>query len=154
MITQILSLATLTAGASLLLGPPSIEVTTTDQPAGVLATIEAHVHTDADEVRVYGTAYTWSGNQRGERVLRLERVDDSHYRVPDGGTPRGPRVLVLGVEQGVGGEHGAAEALLRIDRAGRVTVSIAKTDPIIGNAMPRRVTDREIENALASIRAE
>lgn len=144
----------ITAGASVAAGPPSIEVTTTGQPAGVLATIEAHFHTEADEIRVYGTAYTWNDNQRGERVLRLERVDDSHYRVPDGGTACGPRVLVLGVEQGVAGEHGAAEALVRIDRSGTVRVDIAKTRPILGNPMPRRVNDREIENALLSMRAD
>lgn len=59
---------------------------------------------------------------------------------------------MLGVEQGDHGEHGAAEALVRVARGGRVTaVDVAMTQPILGAPQPRRVNDREIEDALSKL---
>jgi len=40
---------------------------------------------------------------------------------------------------------------VRIDRSGNVTVDIAKTRPILDNPMPRRVNDREFEEALKGL---
>jgi hypothetical protein len=44
--------------------------------------------------------------------------------------------------------------LIRVARDGRVTgVDVAMTRPIVGNAQPRRVNDREIEGALQQLGA-
>jgi hypothetical protein len=147
---------TLLAAASslLLLGPPRIAVQTTNLGAGEVARVEAHFHTEEREARVYGTAYSWSRGQRLERDVPLERIDAEHYRVRRSWDAGIPVVLVLGVEQGEGGKHGVAEALVRVARDGRVAgVDLAMTRPIIGNPMPRRVNDREIEGALDQLGA-
>jgi hypothetical protein len=145
----------LAATASLVvLGPPRIAVTTTNLPANALAMIEAHYHTEAKDARVYATLYTWSGNQRAEQSVALAKVDEHRYRLDRIWNVTTPVVLVVGVEQGEGGEHGAAEALIRVARDGRVTgVDVAMTRPIVGNAQPRRVNDREIEGALQQLGA-
>lgn len=143
-----------TTAAATILGPPRISVRTSDLPAGAIALVEAHYHTDEDEARVYGTAYAWQDGRRTEQELRLTRRDAHHYTVSRSWPAGQPRVLVLGVEQGKRGEHGVAEALVRVDASGRVTnVDVALTKPISGHELPRRVNDREIENALLTIRA-
>lgn len=146
MLTKILAL-TATAG-TLILGPPRIEVSTDNVPAGALAVIDAHYHTPESDARVYGTAYTWTQGRRVEREIALRKLEGTHYRV-DNTWGAVPVALVLGVEQGNHGEHGVAEALVRVDRGGKVVaIDIARTNPIIGSPMPRRVTNREIEGAL------
>jgi hypothetical protein len=138
----------------LLIGPPRITVQTANLAAGEIARVEAHFHTDEREARIYGTAYSWSRGERVERDVPLERVDAEHYRVRRSWDAATPVVLVLGVEQGERGEHGVAEALVRVARGGRVVgVDLAMTRPIIGNPMPRRVNDREIEGALDQLGA-
>jgi hypothetical protein len=138
-------------GGILLLGPPRIDVRTSNLPAGAIAVAEVHYHTDHDEARVYGTAYGYVQGQRTERVVTLRKMDDHHYRV-DNSWGNTAVALVLGVEQGEHGRHGAAEALLRVDRTGKVlAIDVARTNPIIGSAMPRRVNDREIEGALEQL---
>lgn len=145
------SLALATLAAAVALGPPRIGVRTTNLPAGAVAVAEVHYHTDHDEARVYGTAYTLEAGRRVEREIALRKLDDHHYRV-DHTWGAQAVALVLGVEQGENGEHGAAEALVRVDRSGRaVRVDVAMTDPIVGRPMPRRVNDREIEGALQSL---
>jgi hypothetical protein len=137
------------------LGPPRIAVQTTNLAPGELARVDAHFHTDEDEARVYGTAYRWVNGARSEAVVPLERIDAQHYRVRRTWDANTPVVLVLGVEQGDGGKHGVAEALVRVDREGRVRgVDVAMTRPIVGNPMPRRVNDREIEGALNQLTAD
>lgn len=137
--------------AAVTLGPPRIGVSTSNLPAGAVAIAEVHYHTDHDEARVYGTAYGYAQGQRTERVVTLRKLDDHHYRV-DNTWGSEPVALVLGVEQGEHGKHGAAEALVRVDRSGKaIAVDIAKTNPIVGSPMPRRVNDREIEGALQAL---
>jgi hypothetical protein len=147
-------LALAATASLLLLGPPRIAVQTSNLAAGEFARIEAHFHTDEEEARVYGTVYSWRNGQRAETDLPLERIDAQHYRVRRSWDAAIPVVLVLGVEQGEDGKHGVAEALVRVTRGGRIAaVDVAMTIPIIGNAQPRRVNEREIEDALHQLGA-
>lgn len=132
----------------LVLGPPRIGVSTTRLPANTAAIIEAHYHTDPQEARVYGNAYSWRGGRRIEQPVTLEKAAGDYWHLKQSWDTGQPTVIVVGVEQGDHGEHGVAEALLRVASGGRVVAfDIAMTDPIIGRAMPRRVTDSEIEAA-------
>lgn len=145
------SLAVSALAGAVLLGPPRIAVSTDNLPAGAVAMVEAVYHTDHGDARVYGTAYTHESGKRVEREITLRKLDATHYRVDHtwGATPV---ALVVGIEQGHDGKHGVAEALVRVDRHGKVlAVDIARTDPIVGSPMPRRVNDREIEGALQSL---
>lgn len=133
----------------LVLGPAQIEVTTANLPAGAAAIIKAHYHTEASKASVYGTVYTWSGNRRHEREITLHKIDSDRWRLDSDWSAGTPIVVVVGVEQEVNGNRDAAEALIQVGRNGRVkSVAVARTKPILGRPMPRRVSDREIEDAL------
>lgn len=145
------SLAISVLAAAVTLGPPRITVRTTDLPDGAVALVEAEHHTDHGEARIYGTAYTIEAGQRVEREVALRKLDATRYQVNRTWGAM-PVALVLGVEQGDHGEHGVAEALVRVDRSGKaIAVDLALTKPIVGRPMPRRVNDREIEGALQSL---
>jgi hypothetical protein len=145
------TIAVTALAAAVTLGPPRIAVSTSNLPAGAVALIDAHYHTPEADARVYGTAYTWSQGRRVEREVPLRRLEGTHYRL-DNTWGAMPVALVLGVEQGERGKHGVAEALVRVDRTGKVVaIDIARTNPIIGPPMPRRVNDREIEGALQAL---
>ena len=144
------SLAAVAIATAVLLGPPRIAVTTDDLPKGAVAMVEAQYHTDHGDARVYGTAYSHEAGKRIEREVTLRKLDANHYQVNNTWGAM-PVALVLGVAQDHG-DFGAAEALVRVDRTGRVLgIDIAKTNPIIGSSMPRRVNDREIEGALQAL---
>jgi hypothetical protein len=139
----------LAATASMLLvGPPRIAVQTNGLTGDAIAMVDVHFHTDEDEARIYGTAYTLAGGRRVDRTIPLDRIDASHYRVRRTWTSTDPMVLVLGVEQGEGGKHGAAEALVRLARGGRVVGVDIPTERRDGHTLPRRITEREIDGAL------
>jgi hypothetical protein len=151
MLPKILLVAT---ASTLLLGPPRIAVHTGSLSGNALAVVEAHYHTDKDDARVYATLYGWNSGQRTERSVPLAKLDEHRYRLDRTWTTTTPMVLVVGVEQGENGKHGAAEALIRVARDGRVAgVDVAMTRPIIGSPQPRRVNDREIEGALEQLGA-
>ncbi|MCA0374496.1 MAG: hypothetical protein LCH84_02430 [Gemmatimonadetes bacterium] len=140
--------------AAALFGPPHLTVTAVaPQPAtpGAPAFTVAIEHHHED-VAVTARA---EGVQRGvpvTRALTLVRRDSTHYTVArqwDAGTPW---VLVLAVEQGEGGRHGVAEAVVSIDARGAVQ-GITYTTPgfVDGTKEPRRVTRREVQAALAKL---
>jgi hypothetical protein len=141
------------AASMLLVGPPRIAVQTTNLTGDTIAMVEAHFHTDEDEARVYGTAVTLVSGRRVDRTIPLDRIDASHYRVRRTWTSTEPMVLVLGVEQGEGGKHGAAEALVRLARGGRVVGVDIPTERRDGHTLPRRITEREIDGALTQLGA-
>lgn len=145
----------LVAAASLVLvGPPRIAVQTDNLSGNTLAMIDAHYHTDAKDARVYATLYSWSSNQRAERPVPLSKLGEHQFRLDRTWTTTAPVVLVVGVEQGDHGEHGVAEAMIRVNREGRVAgVDVAMTRPIVGSPQPRRVNDQEIESALRALGA-
>lgn len=145
------SLVVTTLAGAVLLGPPRIAVRTTELPAGAVAIITAEYHTDHGDARVYGTIYTLEAGRRVERQISLRKLDATHYRI-DHTWGAMPVALVVGVEQGHDGAHGVAEALVRVDRTGKaLAADVARTDPIVGSPMPRRVNDREIEGALQAL---
>ena len=149
MLTKSLALAAI--GGLVLLGPPRIAVSTENLPDGAVAVVEAQYHTDHGKARVYGTAYSYAQGKRVERDVALRQLDDHHYRV-DASWGAMPVALAVGVEQ-VGDDHfGPAEALIQVDRNGKaIAVAVARTNPIFGSGMPRRVNDREIEGALQAL---
>jgi hypothetical protein len=145
------SLAVFAVMPLLLFGPPRIAVTTTDLPAGVVAIVEARYHVPEADARVYATAYRNVGNRREEREVRLTRIDAEHYRL-ERTWGSWPAAVVVGVEQGEHGKHGVAEALVLVDATGKaVRADIAKSKPIFGNPMPRRVNDNEIEEGFKQV---
>ena len=142
-----------TAAAMLLIGPPRIAVQTTDLTGNALAMVTADYHTDEDEARIYGTLYSINQGQRVDRSITLEKVGDHRYRVNRTWTGTEPMVLVVGVEQGEGGKHGAAEALIRVARGGRVAGVDTPTEREGNHTLQRRITQREINAALDQLGA-
>lgn len=150
MITRTLLAA---AATSLLLGPPRIAVQATDLPADALAMITADYHTDEAEARVYGTLYRVEQGRRVDRPVALEKLSAHRYRLPRAGLGTEAVVVVVGVEQGENGKHGAAEALLRVARGGRVVGVDIPTERDGRHHLPRRITAREITAALEQVAA-
>lgn len=143
MTLKILALAA-TAGV-LTMGPPRIGVRTDHLPAGVVAIVDAHYHVPEAEARVYATAYRNVGNRREERDVPLTRLTPERFQFARS-WGNWPAAVVVGVEQGEHGKHGVSEALILIDASGKaVRADVAMTKPILGNPMPRRVSDSEIE---------
>lgn len=144
----------LAATASLaVFGPPRIAVQTTNLTGNAVALITADYHTEEAEARVYGTLYSITAGQRADRVVALEKLDAHRYRVPRSWTTTEPVVLVVGVEQGEKGEHGAAEALIRVARGGRVAGVDIPTERRSGHNIARRITQGEIDGALTQLGA-
>lgn len=144
----------LAATASLtMFGPPRIAVQTTNVTGNAIAVITADYHTEEADARVYATLHTLSSGQRTGRAIALEKVDAHRYRVPRSWTTTEPLVLVVGVEQGEKGEHGAAEAMIRVARGGQVAGVDVPTDRRNGHNIPRRIAEREIDAALTALGA-
>lgn len=144
----------LAATASLaLFGPPRITVQTANLAGNAVATIHADYHTEESDARIYGTLYGMTAGRRTDRALTLERIDAHHYRLSRSWTTTEPLVVVVGVEQGEKGEHGAAEALIRVARGGQVAGVDIPTERRNGHTIPRRITEREITAALTALGA-
>lgn len=144
----------LTAAISmLLLGPPRIAVQTTNLPGDALAMVTADYHTDEDDARIYGTLYSINQGQRVDRAISLEKVAEHRYRLTRSWTGTEPVVVVVGVEQGANGKHGAAEALIRVARGGRVAGVEIPTQREGNHNLQRRITQREINAALDQLGA-
>lgn len=150
MLTRTLLAATIT---TLFLGPPRIAVQTTDVPGGGLAMITADYHTDEAEARIYGTLHRIDQGRRVERAVTLEKVTAHRYRLTRSWTGTEPVVVVVGVEQGESGKHGAAEALIRVARDGRVVGVEIPTERDGRHVLPRRITTREVDSALEQLGA-
>ncbi len=141
-----------------LIGPPHIKVEqVTDArqaptPGAVLAVTGDH-HQDSNKPAVTGRAEGMQGGKRIARAITLTPTKSKNQfgvaRQWDAGSPW---VLVFTVEQGDHGEFGAAEALVKVDAAGKiVSIDYPKQTNARGDKYGRRATPREIDLALTSL---
>lgn len=142
-----------TTTTMLLLGPPRIAVQTTNLTGDAVAVITADYHTDEDDARIYATLYTNDGGERRERTITMNKLDAHRFRITRSLVGTDPGVLVVGVEQGEQGKHGAAEALIRLRRGGVIGGVDIPTERSGNHNLPRRITEREITAALGQVGA-
>jgi hypothetical protein len=140
----------------LFLGPPSIKVAAVSNPAlapvkGAVLMLTAHHH--QSPFTVSGRAEGIVDGKRVSRPLALTRGDDeTTYGVTRQWSVGQPWVLVFTVNAAAHAEDGVAEALVSIDSQGRmVHVDYPLGKLASGTPWPRRVTQREIDSALAGM---
>jgi hypothetical protein len=155
LVLPLLALATLAASSAF--GPPRVTVRevsgTPPTPGAVLEVLTEH-HTDEENPQVTARAIAQRGSERLTRPITMTRASTrGRYGVAkqwDAGTAW---VLVFTVKQGDHGEHGTAEALVKVDASGRfVSMESAMERNERGDRYPRALRDAEIEQALASLR--
>ena len=140
-------------------GPPHIAVRqVTDPasaPAGVVMFVDGDHHSETDLLTITGRAEGTRNGQRVSRTLTLVKTSGGHYTLTkqwDAGTAW---VLVLAAEQGPGGKHGVAEALVKVDATGKV---ISVDYPAAGwdgkDFIPRRTSAATIDAALTMMVAK
>lgn len=155
--THLTALATaLTFAAPALLGPPHIHVREVNQgvtaPAGAVFLIEATHHDQVASLQVVGRA---EGIQAGKRVtvpLTLTAMGKGHFAIARQWSAGTSWVLVLTAEQGPDAAHGVAEALVKVDAAGKV-VSIDYPAPgwVERTNVPKRTSARDIDAMVAAM---
>jgi hypothetical protein len=137
-------------------GPPRVEVHHHDLPSGVLARIETHVHVELDEADVRARVVSMRDGALRTTPVTLQVIEAGHrYELRRAGPAGDAHLVVVTVEQGPKGEHGAAEAVIAIDARGTirdVTYPMGRWYDI-RNA-PRRATERELARALEGVRGE
>ena len=151
-------LAVLAACSTLLFGPPSIKVEPVADPAtaavkGAMFMVTGRHHGATEGFTVTGRAEGMMSGKRITRPLMLTAAAGRPgvYGVTkqwDGGQPW---VLVFAIDEPDHGEHGWAEAAVRIAADGRVMgidYPIGKWD---ATPWPRRVAAAEIDAALAEM---
>lgn len=144
------------AAASPFFGPPTITVTevsgTPPTPGAVLQVVATH-HTDEEKPQVSARA---EGMRAGKRVTQPIVLTASSRKGTFGVTKQWeagqPWVLVFTIVQGDHGDHGTAEALVKVDARGRVVSAESLKDPLKdGYRAPRKATEAEIVAALTSL---
>lgn len=145
----------LTAGARFF-GPPSITVSevsgTPPTPGAVLAVVATH-HTDEEKPQVSARAEAMQGGKRVSQPVALTASSKRGlYGVTKQWETGTPWVLVFTIVQGDHGDHGTAEALVRVDARGKfvgMESLIDKTNTQY--RLPRKATEKEIAEALKSM---
>lgn len=105
-------------------GPPRIsvkEVTPADKaPAGAVLLVEGHHHQDAAALAITGRAESMQNGRRITMPLVLVDAGNGRFSVARQWSAGTPWVLVLAAGDGNPDAHGVAEALVKIDAAGKV----------------------------------
>ena len=151
-------LAVLASAAALLLGPPSIRVEAVSNPAtspvkDAVFIVTARHHGEVTGFTVTGRAEGLVDGKRVTRPLVLAPVPTQAgvFGVTRQWDADRPWVLVFSIDEPDHGEHGWAEAAVRLAAGGRVL----GIDYPIGNwnatPWPRRIAAAEIDAALASM---
>lgn len=146
--------------ATALLGPPHITVRavpagTSGLPADAVLLVQGEHHSDRELLTVTGRAEGVQGGKRVSRAVALVSRGKLEYVVTRQWARGTPWVLVFTAEQGPDGRHGVAEAMVKVDAAGAVTaIEHPKAAWNAERNEPRRLTEREIRAALASLGAK
>jgi hypothetical protein len=142
----------------IVLGPPRIHVTEAtsrdNAPAGTVLLVEAHHHSDSEPLTVTGRAESVQNGRRVSLPLTLSTVSGGRYGVTRQWTSGSAWLLILTAGQGDKGAHGIAEALVKINAAGKIVGIEHPAAGWIGTSdTPKRISSAEIDAALASISA-
>lgn len=156
---SVLAIASLATVA--LFGPPRINVTQptgTPPVAGAVLLIEGHHHTDEKTPDVSGRMLAMRNGQRVERPVTLTAYGETgHYGVTKQWENGTPWVLLFRIRQGADGAHGTAEALVKVDAAGKIVGIESLMDRNWrGDVFPRAVKEEDITKAFGElgVRAE
>ncbi|MGH7524713.1 MAG: hypothetical protein ACREK8_10435 [Gemmatimonadales bacterium] len=151
-------IAVLASAAALLLGPPSIRVETVTNPAtspikDAIFIVTARHHGEVEGFSVTGRAEGLVDGKRVTRPLMLVPVPKQPgvFGVTRQWDADRPWVLVFSIDEPDHGEHGWAEAAVRVAAGGKVLgidYPIGKWD---ATPWPRRITGAEIDAALAAM---
>ena len=138
------------------LGPPRITVRpVTDAaaaPAGAVLLIEASHHSDIADLNVTARAEGLVSGKRVSLPLRVTRQSVGHFSLTRQWQTGTPWVLILSAEQGANGEHGVAEAIIKVDASGAFAAIEYPAAGWIGRTdTPKRTAPAEIEARLASL---
>lgn len=151
------------AAASLVIvnafGPPHISVKqvvdASSAPTGAVFLVEGSHHSETDLLSVTGRAEGMVNGKRVTKQLAFVKSSGGHYSLTKQWDAGSPWLLILAAEQGPGGSHGVAEAIVRIDVAGKV-VSIDY--PSAGwegkSNTPKRMSSAAIDAALTMMVAK
>jgi len=140
-----------------LLGPPQITVRAATagapgMPAGVVLLIEGRHHSDHGGLAITGRAETVRAGKRVTTPLTLTKTGADMYAVSRQWEAGTPWVLVFSAEQAEQGNHGLAEALVKIDGRGAIVGIEHPRGNIVANARVQRIGEREVAAALATLR--
>jgi hypothetical protein len=147
--------AALTAAA--FWGPPRVTVTqvsgTPPTPGAVLA-VHAEHHTDEEKPQLTARAMAQRGSERITRPITLtEAGAKGRYGVAKQWEDGTPWVIVFTMKQGENGNHGTAEALVKVDAAGKIVgIENAMETNVRGDRYPTAFKEAQVEAALASLR--
>lgn len=133
-----------------MLGPPRITVTHQGVRGDTVAFVHGQHHTDLTDVPVTGRLETVASGQRISYAIKLDKLPSAgRYVIRRVWDTARPVVLVLTLEQGDHGEHGVAEAVVRVAAGGTVVgVEYPRGSGVFGAQTPRRATPAEITAAL------
>ena len=144
------------SAAATAFSPPRITVRpVTDPstaPAGAVLLVESRHHAQIADLAVKGRA---EGFQNGKRVsipLQLVHTGVGHFSLAKQWQDGTPWILVLSAEEGTNGENGVAEALVKVDAAGRFASIEYPAAGWIGiTNTPKRISAVDIDAALAGM---
>lgn len=147
----------LVAAASLVIvgafGPPHISVKQVTDPAsapmGAMFLIEGEHHSETELLTITARAEGLVAGKRVTKQLALVKTSGGHYSLTKQWDAGSPWVLVLAAEQGAGGQHGVAEAIIKIDATGKVTNIDYPAPGWEGKSnIPKRTSSATIDAAL------
>lgn len=139
--------------AATFFGPPRITVravTGTPPTAGAVLEIVTEHHTDEESADVSGRALTVRNGARVSQPITITAAGPAgRYGVAKQWENGSAWVLVFTIKQGENGNHGTAEAMVRVDASGRIgAITLAGGTNARGDRFPRSFTEREVEEAL------
>jgi hypothetical protein len=149
----------LLSAATLLFGPPSIDVqaiggTVTAPTPGAAFVIRSEHHHDEYPLTPKARAEGMVDGRRVSQEIQLRAVPgkEATWTVTQQWKSGQPWVLVFSVEQGENGKYGIASALVRVAADGRV-LGIEKTRATNqrGDTFPRAAQAKEIEAAVRAL---
>ena len=124
-------------------------------PAGAVFLVEGEHHSETDLLTITGRAEGMVSGKRVTKQLTLVKASGGQYSLTKQWDAGSPWVLVLTVEQGAGGSHGVAEAIVQIDAAGKL---LNIDYPAAGwegkDYIPKRTSSATIEAALMTMVAK
>lgn len=153
-VTQLITIAAVSLSA--LFGPPRIQVTEVTPgraaPAGAVFLVEGHHHQESATLSITGRAEGMKNGQRISTPLTLVPAGGGRFAVTRQWTTGTPWVLVLAAGEGDNGAHGVAEALVKIDAAGKLVGIDYPAAGWIGKSdTPRRASADDISAVLVTL---
>lgn len=132
-------------------GPPHLSIAPVPQGAAPTSlTVQVEHHVQPESFQLTARAESRRGAQRVVRVLPVQRIDAETFTVSIALERGHPWAIVLAAEQGRGGEHGVAEALVSLTAAG-VVHQTTYPKPSFTSGKPTRLSAREVGAALSAI---